>query len=79
MKKLLAGLTVLLTASFTGCFAAHGFDSAAVTAPATQAELRRRRRSSFADRQRCHVRAVPRRRLTTTPSRQIRRVSTDVT
>jgi hypothetical protein len=76
MKKLLAGLTVLLTASFTGCFAVHGFDSAA---PATQAELRRRRRSSFADRQRCHVRAVPRRRLTTTPSRQIRRVSTDVT
>jgi hypothetical protein len=76
MKELLAGLAVLLTASFTGCFAVHGFDSAA---PATQAELRRRRRSSFADRQRCHVRAVPRRRLTTTPSRQIRRVSTDVT
>jgi hypothetical protein len=75
MKKLLAGLAELLTASFTGCFAVHGFDSAA---PATQAELRRRR-SSFADRQRCHVRAVPRRRLTTTPSRQIRRVSTDVT
>jgi hypothetical protein len=76
MKKLLAGLTAPLTASFTGCFAVHGFDSAA---PATQAELRRRRRPSFADRQRCHVRAVPRRRLTTTPSRQFRRVSTDVT
>jgi hypothetical protein len=76
MKELLAGLAVLLTASFTGCFAVHGFDSAA---PATQAELRRRRRSSFADRQRCHVHAVPRRRLTTIPSRQIRRVSTDVT
>ena len=45
MKKLLAGLAVLLTASFTGCFAVHGFDPAAVTAPATQAELRRRRRS----------------------------------
>ena len=26
MKKLLAGLAVLLTASFTGCFAVHGFD-----------------------------------------------------
>jgi hypothetical protein len=76
MKKLLPGLAVLLTASFTGCFAVHGFDSAA---PATQAELRRRRRSSFADHQRCHVRAVPRRRLTTTRSRQIRRVSADVT
>jgi hypothetical protein len=34
MKKLLAGLTVLLTASFTGCFAVHGFDPAAVTAAA---------------------------------------------
>ena len=79
MKKLLAGLAVLLTASFTGCFAVHGFDPAAVAAPATQAELRRRRRSSFADRQRCHVRAVPRRSLTTTSSRRIRRVSTDVT
>jgi hypothetical protein len=76
MKKLLAGLTVLLTASFTGCFAVHGFD---VTAPVMHAELRRRRRSFFADRQRAHVRALPRRRLTTTPSRQIRRVSTDVT
>jgi hypothetical protein len=30
MKKLLAGLTVPLTASFTGCFALHGFDLAAV-------------------------------------------------
>jgi hypothetical protein len=76
MKKLLTGLAELLTASFTGCFAVHGFDSAA---SATQAERRQRRRSSFADRQRCHVRAVPRRRLTTTPSRQIRRISTDVT
>ena len=27
MKKLLAGLTVLLTASFTGCFAVHGFET----------------------------------------------------
>ena len=77
MKKLLAGLTVLLTASFTGCFAVHGFDPAAVTAPATQAELRRRRRSFFADLQRCHVRALPRRSLTTTSSRRIRRVNTD--
>ncbi len=34
MKKLLTGLTVALAASFTGCFAVHGFDSAA---PATQA------------------------------------------
>jgi hypothetical protein len=34
MKKLLAGPTVLLTASFTGCFAVHGFDPAAVTAAA---------------------------------------------
>ena len=42
MKKLLAGLTVLLTASITGCFAVYAFDPAA---PATQAELWRRRRS----------------------------------
>ena len=77
MKKLLAGLTVLSTAGFTGCFAVHGFDPAAVAAPATQEELRRRRRSSVADRQRCHVRAVPRRSLTTTSSRRIRRVNTD--
>jgi len=76
MKELLAGLAVLLTASFTGCFAVHGFDPAAVT-PATQAEPRRRRRSFFADRQRCHVRALLWRRLTTTPSRRIRRVNTD--
>jgi hypothetical protein len=74
MKKLLTGLTVALTASFTGCFAVHGFDSAA---PATQAELRRRRRSFLADRQRCHVRALPWRSLTTTSSRQIQRVNTD--
>ena len=53
MKKLLAGLAVLLTASITGCFAVHAFDPAAVTAPATHAELRRRRRSFFADLQRC--------------------------
>jgi hypothetical protein len=43
----------------------HGFDPAAVTA---QAELRRRRRSFFADLQRCHVRALPRRSLTTSSS-----------
>jgi hypothetical protein len=65
MKKLLAGLAVRLTASFTGCFAVHGFDPAAVTA---QAELRRRRRSFFADLQRCHVRALPRRSLRTSSS-----------
>ena len=65
MKKLLAGLTVLLTASFTGCFAVHGFH---VTAPVMQEELRRRRRSAFAERQRCHVRALPRRSLTTSSS-----------
>jgi hypothetical protein len=28
MKKLLAGLAVLLTASFTACFAVHGFNGA---------------------------------------------------
>jgi hypothetical protein len=46
MKKLLPGLAMLLTASFTGCFAVQGFDSAA---PATQAELRRRRRADRFD------------------------------
>jgi hypothetical protein len=39
MKKLLAGLTVPLIASITGCFAVHAFDPAA---PATQAGRRRR-------------------------------------
>jgi hypothetical protein len=37
MKELLAGLTVPLTASFTGCFAVYGVNLAAVTAPARQA------------------------------------------
>ena len=67
MKKLLAGLTVLLTASITGCFAVHAFDpgrhgaghagGASAAAPIL-----------FPDLQRCHVRALPRRSLTTTSS-----------
>ena len=67
MKKLLAGLAVLLTASITGCFAVHALDPAASRrghaggASAAAPIL-------FADLQRCHVRALPRRSLTTTSS-----------
>jgi hypothetical protein len=42
-------------------------------------DFRRRRRSFFADPQRCHAHVVPGQRLTPTPSRRIRRTSTDVT
>ena len=55
----------------------HGYDPAAVTAPATQAAFGGAADPVSQLLVRCPVRAQPRRSLTTTSSRRIRRVNTD--